>query len=72
MFGVVAMQWGPPGMDLKVLWLLTFGAETPPPSDVRLVVGRPPLHGYDLVGGMVCSGQPETIQFSNLICYIIL
>ena len=59
-------------MDLKVLWLLTFGAETPPPSDVRLVVGRPPLHGENLVDEIVCSGQPETTQFSNLISYYIL
>ena len=30
-----AVQWGPPGMDLMVLWLvaLTFGAKTPPSSD---------------------------------------
>ena len=33
--------------------LVTFGAEKPPPSDVTLVVGRPPLHGDDLVGEMV-------------------
>ena len=51
--------------------LVTFGAETPPPSDVRLVVGRLALLGDDPVCEMVSSGQPETTQFSFLIYFVI-